>query len=136
MINQAISLTDEDKPYHLSIDKAGGIVQISFHGVMRLKELVDSFSEIIRHPDFEVNMSACYDLSNAMVDLDLKQTEIFFHFASGLRGKRGDSYKISFVYGDNMARMLVNFYQLFLAHSQIEIYITENSVEALDWLSH
>lgn len=120
--------------FRISINKIHQTAYLTFYGALSLKELVDSFSQLIRHPDFEVNMSACYDLSNALVELDLKETEIFFHFASGLRDKRGDNYKLSFIYADDMTRMLVNFYQLFLARSHIEVFSTENPDEASAWL--
>lgn len=126
--------SDCTKAFSININKTHRTIYLTFYGTLGLKELVDSFSQIIRHPDFEANMSACYDLSNALVELDLKETEIFFHFASGLRDKRGDNYKLSFIYADDMTRMLVNFYQLFLARSQIEVFSTENPEEASAWL--
>ncbi|MGX5174805.1 hypothetical protein ACUR5C_12355 [Aliikangiella sp. IMCC44653] len=107
---------------------------VQFFNRVTLKELVDSFSALVRHPKFEKNMSACYDMRCAFVEVDLKETEIFYHFAAGMIDKRGADYRLAFVYGDEMTKMLAEFYRLFLSRTQIEVEISDCYNQTLQWL--
>ena len=120
--------------YEVFIDNDEGVAHIVFGGVIRLKELVDSFSELIRHPDFIKDIACCYDCTNALVEVNLTETEIFYHFAAGLRQKRGDKYSLAFVYSDEMTKVLVQFYRLFLARTEIDVELFEHKSNAISWL--
>jgi hypothetical protein len=107
---------------------------IQFFQTVTLKELVDSFSELVRHPKFVKNMSACYDMRRAFVEVDIKETEIFYHFSAGMSEKRGADYRLAFVYGDEMTKMLAEFYRLFLSRTHIEVEISDSYKQTLSWL--
>lgn len=120
--------------YEVEVDVEYDYALVSFVGVVHLKELVDSYSSFIRHPQFRKNMNCCYDFSNALVEINLNETEIFYHFSSGLREKRGEEYKLAFVYGDEMTKMLSQFYRLFLSRTHIELQLFDQSESAVSWL--
>ena len=120
--------------FEVEIDVEHNFGLVSFAGVVHLKELVDSYSSFIRHPQFKKNMNCCYDFANALVEINLNETEIFYHFTAGLKEKRGDGYKLAFVYGDEMTKMLSQFYRLFLSRTQIELQLYDHSDEAISWL--
>jgi len=124
----------DSRHFDIFIDKAQATVHLEFSGTVSLKDLVDSFSATIHNPDFVTNMSALYDLRLANVELDLTETEIFFHFAAGLRDKRGDSYALAFVCADEMTKMVANFYRLFLVRTDIDVLICDDFKQALDWI--
>ena len=126
--------SDSESYYDISIDQSKNCVLLRLYGHIGLRDLVAAFSDTIKHPEFKINMNACYDMSKAIIDVDLKETEVFFHFASGLREQRGECYKLAFVYSDEMAKMLVNIYQLFLARTDIEVYSTASVSDAIKWL--
>ncbi|MCW8875860.1 MAG: hypothetical protein OQK51_02280 [Kangiellaceae bacterium] len=123
-------------PHQIQIDKENNLATLTFVGHIGIKQFADSFSELIRHKDFVQNMNACYRLENAYVDLNINDTEILFHFAAGMRDKRGDQYQLAFVYKDEMTKMLVEFYRLFLVRTDIEVLTTPSIQEAQSWLIH
>lgn len=123
-------------PYQIQIDKAHNLATLTFTGYVGIKDFADSFSELTRHEDFIHNMNACYRLEDAFVDLNINDTEVLFHFASGMREKRGNHYLLAFVYKDEMTKMLVEFYRLFLVRTDIEVLTTPSAQEAQSWLTH
>jgi hypothetical protein len=120
--------------YRVDVNAVEGIATISFIGVIRLKELVDSFSDLVRHPNFVTDMACCYDCRDGIVEVNLNETEIFYHFAAGMRDKRGSRYLLAFVYGDEMTKVLVQFYRLFLARTEIDVEIFNDKKKAMAWL--
>lgn len=124
----------EESSFEVSVDTDSKIATITLAGVVNLKQLVDSFSELVRHPDFEKNICCCYDCRQALIEVNLTETEIFYHFSAGMRSKRGTDYNIAFVKGDEMTGMLVQFYRLFLVRCNIEIELFSSKDEALSWL--
>ena len=120
--------------FEVSIDTESKIALIELSGVVNLKQMVDSFSELVRHPDFEKNMCCCYDCGDALIEVNLNETEIFYHFSAGMRNKRGTDYNIAFVSGDEMTQMLVQFYRLFLVRTDIDIEMFSNKEDAYQWL--
>ncbi|TQV74988.1 hypothetical protein FLL45_08580 [Aliikangiella marina] len=124
----------ESSDFEVTIDTENKIATIALFGVINLKHLVDSFSELVRHPDFEKNICCCYDCRDALIEVNLTETEIFYHFSAGMRSKRGTEYNIAFISGDEMTEMLVQFYRLFLVRSEIHIESFKTSEEAIQWL--
>ncbi|WP_444995175.1 hypothetical protein [Aliikangiella sp. IMCC44359] len=129
-----VKKTDTSQCFDIQIDFDKKYAYLSFFGTVCLKELVDSFSSLIRHPKFEKNMASCFDFTHSIVELTLNQTEIFYHFVNGLRETRGNSYRLAAVCGDEMTKMLVQFYRLYLSRSEVDIQIFEQKVTAKNWL--
>jgi hypothetical protein len=123
-----------ENSFKIEFDSDYGCFVVKYNGVIELKDLIDSFSEVIKHPAFEINMPACYDFTDAIVDIDINTTEIFYHFAAGLRDKRGNDYQLAFVYSDEMTKTLVNFYRLFFSRTSIDVEIFNNGETALNWI--
>ncbi|MET1256215.1 hypothetical protein [Aliikangiella maris] len=107
---------------------------LSYWGVVRLFDLVDSFSLLLRDLRFKKNMAICFDFTDAMVELTLNDTEIFYHFMYGMQHKLGNSYRLAFVYGDDMTKMLLDFYRLFFARTNIDMQIYSHRFLAKLWL--
>jgi|GEM_PF-2890047 len=120
--------------FEVYIDTQDDIAHIQLVGIIKIKELVDSFSALIRHPDFHKNIACVYDCTQALIEVNLTETEIFYHFAAGLRDKRGDQYPLAFIYGDEMTKMLVQFYRLFLARTEIDVELFYDKSEAIIWV--
>lgn len=120
--------------FDLQFDSGSKIMHIKFTGNMELKGLIASFSAVIRHPLFYFNMPACYDFSNAVMDIDINSTEVIFHFVAGLRGKRGDDYQIAFIYSDEMTKVLVDFYRLFFSRTSIDVEVFDLKSKAIEWI--
>ena len=66
--------TSVEQGYEIQFDKESGIMHIHFTGNMELKALIASFSDVIRHPDFYIDMPACYDFTDAVMDIDINAT--------------------------------------------------------------
>ncbi|TQV89615.1 hypothetical protein [Aliikangiella coralliicola] len=133
-LRKSEALANTAEKYFVEIDSTNSLAHLVYFGSITLKDVVGSFSALIRHPDFVHNMDACYDLSQAIVEIDLNETEIFSHFVEGLRDRRGANYRIAFICGDEMTKMLVDFYRLFLARTDIELFNTDTKSSAMDWL--
>lgn len=123
-----------EQSFDIHYEPESKVMHIDFTGNMELKALIASFSAVIRHEDFYINMPACYDFSNAIMDIDINATEVIFHFVSGLRDKRGDKYLLTFVYADEMTKALVDFYRLFFSRTSIDIEIFNNKADAIEWI--
>ncbi len=130
--NLKISCSQQN--FELNFDPESKIMHIIFIGNMELKGLIASFSAVIRHPDFYFNMPACYDFSNATMDIDINSTEVIFHFVAGLRSKRGDDYQIAFIYSDEMTKALVDFYRLFFSRTSIDVELFDKKPDAVEWI--
>ena len=122
------------KSFDIQLDSKNLLVHLTFNGMVGLKDFADSFSAIIRHPEFVKNMHCCYDLSNAEVEMNLNDTEICFHFTSALRDKRGSNYVLVFVCNDELTKMMVNFYRLFLVQTKVDVRIEKDFEKALQWI--
>ena len=120
--------------FNLHFDSEDEIMHIKFDGIMSLKELVDGFSAVLRHKDFFYNMPACYDFSNAIVEIDINETEVIYHFAFGLMDKRGREYQLAFVYADGLAEAMINFYRLFFSRTLIDVEMFRNKLTAVEWI--
>jgi len=127
-------IAESEQSFSLEFDPKSKIMHISFTGSMELKGLVASFSAVIRHPDFYFNMPACYDFSQARMDIDINTTEVIFHFVAGLRDKRGGDYQLAFVYADEMTKALVDFYRLFFSRTSIDVEIFNQKSDAIEWI--
>jgi len=128
------NLNSKTSPFELRYDPQNAIMHIEFSGDLDLKDLIDSFSAVIRHEQFVVDMPACYDFTNARMDIDINATEVIFHFVAGLREKRGNHYQLAFVYGDEMTKALVDFYRLFFSRTSIDVEIFRNRETAVEWI--
>jgi len=120
--------------YKISYVSEDSYMYIEYFGDMKLKQLIDSFSEVIRHENFITDMPACYDFSNAMMDINIPSTEIIYHFVEGLSSKRGNDYQLAFVYADEMTKALCNFYRLFYSRKNIDVETFKNKETAIEWI--
>lgn len=132
-MNHTVSDSGERR-FLINIDKKTAIVNLQFFGVIELADFEQAFSATVNHSDFETNMAGCYDLRCALVDIDFKETESMSQFAQDLRDKRGNSYRLAFVYADEMTKMLAEFYKLFLSRTQVDVLITDDIDQATSWL--
>ncbi len=131
---QISSLTAEKNSFKIEFDTANKIMILRFFGVIDLKDMIDSLSTGIRHKEFEFNMSACCDFSDATVDVDISATEVIFHFLTGLRDKRGDEYHLALVYSDEITKTLMDFYRLAFSRSKIDVELFRNKEAAINWI--
>ncbi len=99
-----------------------------------LRELLDCYSDYVKHPSFIKNMAVCYDFSDCVVDMDVNATELFYQFSTGMRDKRGDSYQLAFVCVDSLTKISVELYRLMLSRTKIDVEIFDNLAIALDWI--
>ena len=132
-MNENIQL-DSQEAFALSHDATRELIIASFFGHISLNQLLDCYSAILQMPEFTRNINACFDFGAAIVEIDLKETENFYHFASGLREKRGENYELAMVYGDPMTKMLLDFYKLFLVRTQVHVGVFDTRERALAWL--
>ncbi len=130
-----LALASYEQSFELYYEPESKVMHIDFTGNMELKALIASFSAVIRHENFYINMPACYDFSNAFMDIDINSIEVIFHFVAGLRDKRGDSYQLAFVYADEMTKALVDFYRLFFSRTSIDVEIFNNKADAIEWIN-
>jgi hypothetical protein len=129
------SVITADKNYFkVDFDTSNKIMFLRFYGVIDLKDMIDSLSTGIRHQEFEYNMSACCDFSQATVDVDISATEVIFHFLMGLKDKRGDEYHLALVYSDEITKALMDFYRLAFSRSKIDVELFKSIELATDWL--
>lgn len=131
---QVSSVTTEKNCFKVDFDTINKIMILRFHGVIDLKDMIDSLSTGIRHQEFEYNMSACCDFSEATVDIELSATEVIFHFLTGLRDKRGDEYHLALVYSDEITKALMDYYRLAFSRSKIDVELFRNYQAAIDWI--
>ncbi len=116
------------------IDVGANIVFIRFSGMVTMVELVKCYSEFVRHPDFKKDMGCCYDLSEALLEVGINEIEIITQYVTGMRDKRGTSYKVAFVCTDDMAQVLSKLYRLSLVRTDIEVELFEDKKDAIIWL--
>lgn len=128
------NLASAKQGFEVSFDATHKIMHVVFFGCVYFKDIIDGFSTVIRHQEFELNMPACYDFSNATLEMNMNSTEIIFHFTSGLAEKRGKEYLLALVYNDEMTKALFDFYRLYLARTQIDVEMFKNSQTAIDWI--
>lgn len=126
--------TAQSASFSTRLDHQSGAILVEFFGSIELKELVDGMSAVTQHPEFEVNIPACFDFTQAIIDVDLAATEVVFNFGKGLGKKRGNDYQVAFVYGDELTKTLLNFYRLFFARTKIDVDIFDNRCSALSWI--
>ena len=121
-------------PYTVSFNSENEFMYVEYFGDMKLKEIIDSFSEVVRHKAFKPDMAACYDFSNATIDVDMSVTEIIFHFVDGMSDKRGEDYQLAFVCSDEMTEALCHFYRLFYSRKNIDVETFKNTETAIEWI--
>jgi len=127
-------VSEPSSSYQISYIPEDAFMYVEYFGDMKLKSLIDSFSELIRHKNFQKNMAACYDFSNAVMDIDMPSTEVIYHFVEGLGSKRGDDYQLAFVCSDEMTKALCNFYRLFYSRKKIDVETFKNKATAIEWI--
>lgn len=129
-----LDLSASESGFELAYETESKSMLVEFSGQLEIKELIASFSAVIRHEYFYKNMPACYDFTNAIIDIDINSTEVIFHFVAGLRDKRGSEYSLAFVYDDEMTKALVDFYRLFFSRTSIDVDIFDNRSDAIQWI--
>ena len=129
------NLAPKQQSFEISFVPDHGFMKVDFYGDIHFKDIIDSLSAVIRHNEFRFNMPACYDFTNALVDIDINMIEIIYHFLVGLSDKRGNQYPLALVYSDEMTKTLFNFYRLFFSRSKIDIESFKNKDTALEWIS-
>ncbi|MBV1911819.1 MAG: hypothetical protein KUG78_21175 [Kangiellaceae bacterium] len=132
MLNKQPAATKQG--FTVDFDAKHGIMVTQFYGEIYLKDIIDSLSTVIRHREFVVNMSACYDFTHATIDIDISTTEIVFHFLTGLADKRGTQYQMALVYADEMTKAIFDFYRLTLSRTDVDVELFKNRATAIDWI--
>lgn len=130
-MNDSTKITQGYKTYYSPDTK---IMHVDFFGNIELKDVVDSFSSVIRHEKFSINMPGCYDFTNAILDIDINDTEVVFHFVAGLAKKRGSEYLLAFIYSDEMTKTLMDFYRLAFSRTSIDVETFSNRDIAVEWI--
>jgi hypothetical protein len=120
--------------YKIDFDLTNKIMITSFFGIVDLKDIIDSLSAGIRQNEFEINMSACFDFTNATVDADISATEIVFHFLTGLQDRRGNEYHLALVYSDEITKTLMDYYRLAFSRSKVDVELFQNKDAAMNWI--
>jgi len=124
----------DKKAFQLHYNEELDLIRIEFFGTVKVKQLLDAYSALFKHEKFHTEQNGIIDFSKAVVDVDLNETEIFYHFASGFREQRGENYLLALVYGDEMTKMLLNFYKLFLVRTQIEVEVLDSVAASEQWI--
>jgi len=128
------SIIAEKDCFKIDFDTTNKIMILRFYGVIGLKDMIDSLSTGIRHQEFEFNMSACCDFSEATLDVDISATEVIFHFLTGLRDKRGDEYHLALVYSDEITKTLMDYYRLAFSRTKVDVELFRNTEAAHNWI--
>ncbi len=131
---KASVVTTNAKSFEVDFDLDNKIMILRFYGVIDLKDMIDSLSTGIRHQEFEYNMSACCDFSQATVDVEMSAAEVIFHFLTGLREKRGDEYHLALVYSDEITKTLMDYYRLAFSRSKIDVELFQSFEAARNWI--
>ena len=127
-------MTEKKQGFEVYFDTKNQIMKVEFYGAVHLKDIVDSLSTVIRHREFVKNMSACYDFSNAVVEVDITGAEVVFHFLTGISDRRGTEYLLALVYSDEMTKALCDFYRLYFSRSKVDVETFMNKEVALEWI--
>lgn len=128
------SRTEIKRSYKIYYSSENNIMHIDFFGEIVLKDLVDSFSELIRHEKFVINIPGCYDFTDAILEVDINDTELVFQFVTGLMKKRGGEYPLAFIYSDEMTKAMLDFYRLSFSRTSIDVEIFNNRDIAVEWV--
>ena len=131
---KANTITTEKSNFEISFDVDNKIMFLKFYGIVDLKDMIDSHSTGIIHQELENNMSACCDLTEATVDVDISATEIIFHFLIGLKEKRGDEYHLALVYSDEITKALMDYYRLAFSRTKVDVELFRNTQAAINWI--
>jgi hypothetical protein len=120
--------------FNVSFHPEDDFLVVSFYGDISLKEIVASISDTLRHDEFSKNMSACYDFSDAALDIDINTLDVIFHFMTGLRERRGTHYQLALVYSDEITKTLFDFYRLMFSRYTVDIEMFTHKDRALEWI--
>jgi hypothetical protein len=127
-------LKPETTGFNVEFYPEDNFLVVAFTGEISLKEIVASISDTLRHQEFTKDMSACYDFSDAVLDIDINTLDVIFHFMSGLREKRGTHYQLALVYSDEITKTLFDFYRLMFARYTVDIEVFTHKNRALEWI--
>ena len=127
-------LKPETTGFNVEFYPEDNFLVLAFTGEISLKEIVASISDTLRHQEFTKDMSACYDFSDAVLDIDINTLDVIFHFMSGLREKRGTHYQLALVYSDEITKTLFDFYRLMFARYTVDIEVFTHKNRALEWI--
>lgn len=127
-------LKPETAGFNVEFYPEDNFLVVSFTGEISLKEIVASISDTLRHQEFTKDMSACYDFSDAVLDIDINTLDVIFHFMAGLREKRGTHYQLALVYSDEITKTLFDFYRLMFARYTVDIEVFTHKSSALEWI--
>ncbi len=127
-------LKPEPTGFNVEFYPEDNFLVVAFTGEISLKEIVASISDTLRHQEFTKDMSACYDFSDAVLDIDINTLDVIFHFMSGLREKRGTHYQLALVYSDEITKILFDFYRLMFARYTVDIEVFTRKSRALEWI--
>jgi hypothetical protein len=135
MINEAISLNDDKAVVSLKIDKKNRVAQIEFKGQVTPELLDKTFQDLMTHRDFEQNMHACYDYSQAYPGMEMSEIEEHAQFVAKNLHRRGCNYRLALVSDDTLNYALLNVYKLLIAKTPVEAEVFKDKTEALNWIA-
>lgn len=119
----------------LAINKKQFYADIALHGKVTRKLLNNIFLDLMEHPDFQHDINACYDYTQAYAGLEMVEIEEHAEFVAQYRDKRGMSYKLALISNDDLTAALLNIYKLMLASTSVEVEVFNQRQAAIDWIT-
>ena len=119
----------------LHLDPVNGLAELKFSGKVTLDLINGSFLKLIDHPSFTTNMNACYDYSDAIIEVNMRDIEAHSQFVMQNLPKRGFNYKLAFVSNETLNNALLNVYILKISKSNVETKIFAKKKQASQWLA-
>lgn len=124
----------DNEKFSLRFFPEDGYVLVEMKGDISLKDLIDCFSSLVRHPSFVFNMSACYDFTKAFGEVNMKSKDLFSQFSIAMEEKRGDSYYLALVHSDPLTKASLELYKLSFARRKVDIEIFSSRATAIEWV--
>lgn len=120
----------------LRLDPEQELAELTFTGSVTLDLINGAFLKLIDHPSFITNMSACYDYSDAIIEVNMPDIEAHSQFVMRNSTKRGSHYKLALISNETLNCALLNVYMVKISKSDVEAKLFANKKQASQWLTH
>ena len=120
----------------LRVDSSQALAVLTFSGSVTLDLINGAYLKLIDHPSFITNMNACYDYSDAIIEINMRDLEAHSQFVLRNLSIRGSHHKLAFVSNETLNSGILNVYKVKISKSDIEAKLFANKQQAIQWLTN
>ncbi len=133
-MSEASSLYKKEASVSLTINKKKKLAEIVFEGQVTQQLLDETFQDLMAHADFEQNLHACYDYSQAYPGMEMSEIQEHAQLVARSLHQRGANYKLALVSDDALNLALLNVYKLLIGKTPVEAEVFQDKAKALEWI--